>query len=474
MSRTPATRAARRPSALAVVAVVVPLVTLGAALLTDTRVDEGPAGRGPEQVALTSSTLVCPTGQGGGVLVASDAGASAEAAADAASGRVSVVVGKEEREVELVPGAATRLDDAGEVSGSGALAPGLVAQRYGGAGLRAVDCPATSSDQWFTGVGAGAEHRSVLELHNPDEGPASATITVLGQSGPVGAGGELRGVSVAGGATTRIELGSAIPKREELALRVTTDRGRLAVTVIDSFVPVGRGETTKEYLAGQSSPATSQLLLGLPEDVEEPAVVVANTSDSASRVALRLVTEESTFAPTGLEEVLVDPQSVRRFSLSRLLGSDVAEGVLGVEVVSSQPSTASFRGRVGGDLLTVVPQGPVSAATLVPVPVEGARLVLGGAEALGTVAVVALDERGREVDERVVEVGPDQAVEVAVPEGATLLRVEPRGTSVQGVLQLRSQAGAAVVGLRELVRVGLVPDVRPGLVQPGQSGSSAE
>lgn len=463
-----------RPSALAVVAVVAPLLTVGAALLTDTRVGpDGPGDRAPEEVALTSATLVCPTGQGGGVLVASDA-------AGGPGGRVTALVGKEEREVELVPGAATRLDDADEVAGSGSSAPGLVAQRYGGPGLRAVDCPATSSDQWFTGVGAGAEHRSVLELHNPDEGPATATITVLGQSGPVGAGGELRGVSVAGGATTRIELGSAIPKREELTLRVTTDRGRLAATVIDSFVPVGRGETTKEYLAGQREPATSQLLLGLTADVEEPAVVVANTSDSAARVSLRLVTAESTFAPTGLEEVLVDPQSVRRFSLSRVLGSDVAEGVLGIEVVSSQPTTASFRGRVDGDLLTVVPQGPVVSATLVPVPLPGARLVLGGAEALGTVTVLALDERGREVDERVVEVGPDLAVEVPVPDGATLLRVVPRGTAVQGVLRLRSGAGAAVVGLRELVRVGLVPDVRPGLVVPGQprqpdqSGSSGE
>ena len=61
-----------------------------------------------------------------------------------------------------------------------------------------------------------------------------------------------------------------------------------------------------------------------------------------------------------------------------------------------------------------------------------------------------------------------------MPDGATLLRVVPRGTAVQGVLRLRSGAGAAVVGLRELVRVGLVPDVRPGLVVPGQSGSSGE
>lgn len=148
--------------------------------------------------------------------------------------------------------------------------------------------------------------------------------------------------------------------------------------------------------------------------------------------------------------------------------------VLGIEVVSSQPTTASFRGRVDGDLLTVVPQGPVVSATVVPVPLPGARLVLGGAEALGTVTVLALDERGREVDERVVEVGPDLAVKVPVPDGATLLRVVPRGTAVQGVLRLRSGAGAAVVGLRELVRVGLVPDVRPGLVQAPRQSSSGE
>ena len=460
-----------RPSALAVVVVVVPLVTVGAALLTDTRngASDGPTARAPDAVALTSATLVCPTGQGGGVLVASDATPE-----QGAAGRVSAVVGREESEVELVPGAATPLDDADEVTGSGALAPGLVALRYGGSGLRAVDCAAPSSDQWFTGVGAGAEHRSVLELHNPDSGPATATITVLGQSGPVGAGGALRGVSVAGGATTRIDLGSAIPKREELALRVTTDRGRLAATVIDAFVPVGRGTTTKEYLAGQQEPATSHLLLGLPDDLgdlERPAVVVANTSDSVSRVALRLVTAESTFAPTELEEVLVDPLSVRRFSLEQLLGSDVAAGALGVEVVSSQPTTAGLRGWVGGDLFSVVPQAAVSGPTLVPVPLPGARLVLGGAEALGTVTVRALDARGRELDERVVEVGPGTAAGVAVPQRASLLRVEPRGTSVRGVLRLRSGAGAAVVGLRELVRVGLVPDVRPGL---GSAQSSSE
>lgn len=439
----------RRPTPLAAVAAALPLVTLLAALLTDTGVTTS-VDRDPADRALTRATLVCPSGNAGAVLLASDAGEAGSLAL-------------EEGEVDVAPDTVTRLDDASAITGSGALAPGLIAQRSSGPGLRAVDCPATSSDQWFTGVGAGAEHSSVLELHNPDSGPATATITVLGQSGPVGAGGALRGVSVAGGSTVRIDLGSEIPKREELALRVTTDRGRLAATVVDAFVPVGRGEPTKEYLPGQQQPATENLLLGIPDTVEDPAVVVANTSDSVSRVALRLVTEESTFTPTEVEEVLVDPQSVRRFALARLLGSEVADGAVGLEVVSSQPVTASFRGRLGGDLVTVVPQGPVTTDTLVPVLAPGARLVLGGAVALGTVEVTAYDDRGRQVDRRVVELGPDVAADVGVPGRAALLRVVPTGTAVRGTLLLRSSQGVAAVALRELAREGLVPDVRPGL-----------
>ena len=450
----------RRPavSRLAAVTAAVPVVAICAALLADADVQVEPLDRAPSEVPLARTDLVCPTGsEAGGVFVASDAGEVGQVQA-VAGGRAS-----EPRTVEVSPDRRVDLADATRVSGVGALARGLVVQRWSTPGLRAVDCPATSSDQWFTGVGAGAEHTSVLELHNPDTGPATATITVLGQSGPVGAGGRLRGVSVAGGATVRLDLGSEIPKREELALHVTTERGRLAATVIDAFVPIGRGETTKEYLSGQREPATSQLLLGLPAGVDDPEVVVANTSDSASRVSLRLVTAEATFTPTELEEVLVDPASVRRFSITKLLRSDVAEGVLGIEVVSSQPATASLRGRVRGDLLSVVPAGPVAGPTLVPVAYPGARLVLGGAETLGTVEVVSYDGRGREVGSKMVEIGPEAAVEVKVPGRAALLRVEPQDTSVEGALVLTNADGAAVVGLRELLREGLAPDVRPGL-----------
>lgn len=447
-----------RPGPLGLVAAALPVVAVAAALLAGVDAPSAP-DRAPVEVPLTRATVVCPggnPGDGAGVLLASDAGAAGTVAVDAPGGSGGT-------DADVAPDEVTRLDDATTLTGVGAQAPGLLAQRLSGPGLRAADCPAPSSDQWFTGVGAGAEHRSVLELHNPDSGPATATITLLGQSGPVGAGGALRGVSVAGGSTVRIDLGAEIPKREELALHVTTDRGRLAATVVDGFDPVGRGEPTKEYLPGQQAPGLETLLLGVPDDVDEPQVVVANTSDSASRVALRLVTQESTFAPTELEEVVVDPQSVRRFSIGRLLSSKVADGVVGIEVVSSQPVTASFRGRVAGDLVTIVPQAPVTGPTLVPVGAPGARLVLGGAAALGSVEVTSYDDAGRELDRSVVDVSPEVGVDVEVPAKAVLVRLVPTGTPVRGSLLLRSRDGAAAVPLRELARQGMVPDVRPGL-----------
>ena len=58
--------------------------------------------------------------------------------------------------------------------------------------LAALDCPRPRRETWFTGVGGGAEHTSVIELVNPDDGPAVADITVLGRAGPLDAA-DLRG-----------------------------------------------------------------------------------------------------------------------------------------------------------------------------------------------------------------------------------------------------------------------------------------
>lgn len=296
-SVTPGRRAGsgseRRLDRVLVAAVVVPVLAVGGAVLADTAVEPRPVDQPPREADLDRATAVCPTATSDGrVVVASGTGARGE-----------VGVGAEGGDLRLDRGAAgvVDTDDVTVVTGTGALAPGLVALRTAGPGLRAVGCPGTRSEQWFTGVGAGAEHTSVLELTNPDAGPATVDVEVHGQSGPVPADG-LRGVAVPGRGTVRLRLGAEVPQREELALRVSTERGRVAAVVVDAFVPIGRGVPTKEYLPGQAEPALVNVLMGLPEadpqEGDERSVVLANGGDDVARVRLEVVTSGSVFAPT--------------------------------------------------------------------------------------------------------------------------------------------------------------------------------
>ena len=461
-SVTPGRRAGsgseRRLDRVLVAAVVVPVLAVGGALLADTAVEPRPVDQPPREADLDRATAVCPTATSDGrVVVASGTGARGE-----------VAVGAEGDDLRLDRGAAgvVDTDDVTVVTGTGALAPGLVALRTAGPGLRAVGCPGTRSEQWFTGVGAGAEHTSVLELTNPDAGPATVDVEVHGQSGPVPADG-LRGVAVPGRGTVRLRLGAEVPQREELALRVSTERGRVAAVVVDAFVPIGRGVPTKEYLPGQAEPALVNVLMGLPEgdpqEGDERSVVLANGGDDVARVRLEVVTSGSVFAPTELEEVTVDPGSVERISVEALLGSDAAEDALGLRVVSSRPVTATFRARSGADLLQSVPGGRVEGSTLLPVPVGAKQLLLADADGVGTVRVEARDADGERLQRRRYELSPEVGLSVPLPDGAELVEVRTEDLDLVGSVLVETGAGAAVLPLRPLVLTDLVPAVRPGL-----------
>ena len=147
------------------------------------------------------------------------------------------------------------------VRGTGRMAPGLIAGRQD-EGPAAVVCRAPASDQWFTGLGAAARHQSVLELVNPDPGPAVADITLIGPRGPVDAP-SLRGITVPGGRSLRVDLSEATPIRGELAAHVVVSRGRLGAYAADSFDELGRGEAGKDWLAPQDA-GDDLTLLGLP------------------------------------------------------------------------------------------------------------------------------------------------------------------------------------------------------------------
>jgi len=348
------------------------------------------------------------------------------------------------------------------VSAQGELAPGLVATRTG-AGSATV-CASPAPEQWFTGVAAAAEHASVLTLVNPDRGPAVADVTVHDGSGVVDVPA-LRGVRVPGSGSMSFDLADVVPSRDALAVRVAVSRGRLGASVVDVIDPVGRARPVREWLPAQTAPAETSYVVGVgaadATPVADRVLTVANPGDSEVRVDLRLVGLDSEFAPAGVEQLRLAPQSVQEVDLGGVLRGRVAEDVQALRLDATAPITASLRTQVVGDLALAVAGPRVESAAGVALPAGNKRLVVAGASTSGVVVLQAWDADGEEVvGKRRVEIEPATAARIRLPDDAALALVRLGRTSAVVSVEAVDR-GLSVLPLDQLVTTGRLPDVRP-------------
>jgi hypothetical protein len=444
------------------VAGLLPVVCVAALLAVEPdpgdRVDV--VDRAPVRSALSAASVVCPSPVG------RQAGEVAAATLTRASGDVLAGLGEDVRPVRLTPSRTSPIP-AGEgpvvVAGADDLAPSLVAGRSLADPLMATDCRPPMAEQWFTGLGSGATHRSVIELVNPNAGRAVADVRLWSQAGPLQVP-DLLGVSVPGGTSTELDLADLVPRRGELMASVTTSRGRLAVDVRDSVDELGTGLVASDWLAPQAAPATANLLLGVARGDGDRLLVLGNPGDDEVRAEIRIVTPRSVFAPADLEPVVVPPGTTKPVTLSALLKEAADQGAIGVLVEATGPVTANLRQTAGDDLSEVAAAAPVAAPTAAVVPPGRARLLLAGAEGVGVATMVALDARGKELATEKVELTAGMGATLALPDGTALVTLTPERTSVRAALLVTAgRAGTAVVQVRELQVDGLVPAVRPVL-----------
>lgn len=417
-------------------AVALPVLAVTSLALHDP-VRPAQAERPPFEVTLDRATVVCPS----------------------AIGRqrgVVVLTPRTDREVRPARAAGPFVDI---VEGAGA--PGLLAGRFARP-TAAADCGPPVPEQWYTGLGAAARHHSVLELVNPDPGPAVADVVVHGRSGVVDAP-FLRGVAVPGQGSIRFDLAEVLPRRDELALQVTASRGRVFSSVVDRIESLGRGPDLADWLPAQQEAASEHLVLGLPAGSGSRTLVIANPGEDETRASVRLVSEESTFAPTGLDgPVRIPPGGVVRVNLGDLLSGPAAAGVLGVLVEAADEVTVGLRSLVGGDLSHALAGSPEVEGTTALLPPGAKRLVLAGATSPGVVRVSSWTAAGDRLPEVRIEVGPDRGATTALAPRAAVVRLSPERTAVHAVVLVRA-SGTATVRLRREVTAGLVPAVRPGL-----------
>lgn len=443
-----------------VLAVVLPAVCAVALFLVRPDVEQ-PTGGVPVETPLSTASVVCPAALEGG----DELGLTSLADPDGGlEGPLSVGLGGAATEVPVRSGRVERVPSDGApvvVSGSGELAPGLVAGRARPAPLAAADCAPPVADQWFTAAGADATHDSVLQLTNPNAGPAVADVTVRGPSGLLDVPA-LRGVTVPGGSTTSLDLGQVLPRRGELSLEVHTSRGRLAVHVVDVYDELGGGVRTQDWLPAQAAPERRAVLLGLTGGAGERTLVLANPGPDEVRAELQVITADATFAPTGVEPVRVAPDSTEAVSLDDVLGQAAADGATGVLVEATGAVTATLRQVVDGDLSLLTDAPVLDAPAAAVLPTGAKRLLLGDPGGSGTATVTAYAANGKQLAQTPVELAAGAGADVELPEKTALVTLDAQGASVRAAVLL-SGTGTAVVPLRELVLTGLVPDVRPGV-----------
>lgn len=447
--RRAATATRRLPSPVTLLAVAIPLLTVAALALVrpapNVEVDHPPT-----EDALAISSVVCPasTGTARQVVVGS---------ATAGDGEVTVLTGGDAVPSNMAPALTLRQAESVVVTAEGELAPGLVGSRSGGGAATA--CTGPQPSQWFTGLGGGAEHHSVLTLTNPDRGPAVADITVLGEDGVMDVP-DLLGVRVGGGESTTLDLAGVIPTRDALALEVVVSRGRLGVHVVDVIDPLGSSPVLREWVPGQATPSSSSYVLGLGAKGSERVLTLANPGDSEVRVEPRIVTGTSEFAPAEAEEVRVAPGAVTEVDLTELLASDVAEGALALRLDATGPITAGLRA-LSDDDLVVTTAGPALDHGALAVPVGPKRLLVAGASTPGVLTWTAHDARGREVgDSGRTEIDPGTITVVPLPRKAVLVDLELDRTTASMSIELGG-GGVSVLALTPLELTSRVPDVRP-------------
>jgi hypothetical protein len=192
------------------------------------------------------------------------------------------------------------------------------------------------------------------------------------------------------------------------------------------------------------------------------------------RAQVRIITDDTSFVPAGLDTVTVAPGTTTSVPLTKVLDEALGDGAVGVQVTADAPVTASLLTDLGTDEAVTVPDPLIrdEAAALLPVtparqpggkaPTAVTAKLYLSADSAGAATVTAYDPTGKQLLDRRVGQQEGKTVLVDLPAGSSFVTVVPDGTQVRGSVVLTGD-GASVVPLHEQLTQGLVPQIRPGL-----------
>lgn len=327
--------------------------------------------------------------------------------------------------------------------------------------LAVLECLPARARWWFTGAGAGLDHRSRLVLANVDEGPAVVDVTVHGPDGVVESVGT-RGMTLAPGETRVLDLVEVAPQTDELAVHVEASRGRVAAAVADSSADRAGANPGHEWLPPQADPTRRTYLAPVPDAADRRTLVVANPSGREALVEVGVAGEGGTFAPVEGADLRVPPGAVATSDLTDALG----DGNNALTLRSPVPVVATLRSsarRGGIEQVSYAATVSPSRTAAVAVSPSGGTLQVTGGSSGAEASVRAFAADGGEVGSTTLTLDPGATTAWELPRGTGHVLVTPdRGAVWGGVVT--SGPGLSQVPLRALLVALPRPTVGPVLV----------
>ncbi len=326
----------------------------------------------------------------------------------------------------------------GEVSGSGALAPGLAAvqtwlQSEGDErGFIATPCTAARADMWILGGGGESARRERIVLTNPGANTASADVAVLGGGGPVPSANG-RNIAVPPRGRVTLLLDAVVGPEKTPAVHITATGGVLTAVLQDSWIDGALGRGADDAVPA-ADPATEQVIPAVFLDGPARLRIAVPGAEEAV-VQARLLTANGPQPLPGDGVLRVPGGAVRDVDLS-----SVPPGAYAVQVRSDRPVVAGAMmerrsdAKSRSDFGWTTSTPPLSVVTGTPLPerTKGTlMLVAAGGPAAATVVTVTASG----VTAKDVAVGADSVVILDLPE-ARQVWVRPSSGSLRAGLSL--------------------------------------
>jgi hypothetical protein len=195
-------------------------------------------------------------------------------------------------------------------------------------------CSSPSADWWFAGADGRVGYTDQLLLANPSDTGANVTVSVWSAKGEL-TPPRLASLPIAARSSLVVSIPSVAPDAATLALHVHATSGAITAALHDTRVS-GVSPAGSDWMPATLPPARTAVVPGFPTGPGARTLVLADPGGADATVGIRIVGTSGSFAPSGVNQVVVHAGQTQTVDLTKALGA--ATGA--VTVTSDQPVVA--------------------------------------------------------------------------------------------------------------------------------------